>query len=189
MTVTSSIAPFAKYFYNAVQHHCEQLTDFLLPRRCSVCMAELATAPALCSSCWMDLHFIKAPICARTGVPLPFDLGPQSVSLSAMRFPPAYDRARSALIYNGTARDLIHKFKFHNRPEIAELLTPWLQTCGHDLLKDAVTSSPCRYICFVWSAADIISQRNWRACCRTQAVCRCKLNGCGGSKRPRNKWG
>lgn len=137
MTVTSSIAPFAKYFYNAVQHHCEQLTDFLLPRRCSVCMAELATAPALCSSCWMDLHFIKAPICARTGVPLPFDLGPQSVSLSAMRFPPAYDRARSALIYNGTARDLIHKFKFHNRPEIAELLTPWLQTCGHDLLKDA----------------------------------------------------
>ena len=69
--------------------------------------------------------------------PPPFDLGPQSVSLSAMRFPPAYDRARSALIYNGTARQLIHRFKFHNRPEIAALLAPWLQASGKDLLHDA----------------------------------------------------
>ena len=68
--------------------------------------------------------------------PAPFDLGPQSVSLSAMRFPPAYDRARSALIYNGTARQLIHS-KFHNRPEIAALLAPWLQASGKDLLHDA----------------------------------------------------
>ena len=54
-----------------------------------------------------------------------------------MRFPPAYDRARSALIYNGTARQLIHRFKFHNRPEIAALLAPWLQASGQDLLHDA----------------------------------------------------
>ena len=137
MTFSSTILPLAKNFCQATQLQCEQLADFLLPRRCSVCMTELATAPALCPTCWMDLHFIKSPICARTGVPLPFDLGPESVSLSAMRFPPAYDRARSALIYNGTARQLIHKFKFHNRPEIADLLTPWLETCGQDLLKDA----------------------------------------------------
>ena len=97
-------------------------------------MAELATAQALCPTCWKDLHFINSPICARTGVPPPFDLGPQSVSLSAMRFPPAYD---SALIYNGTARQLIHRFKFHNRPEIAALLAPWLQASGKDLLHDA----------------------------------------------------
>ena len=100
-------------------------------------MAELATAQAICPTCWKDLHFINSPICARTGVPPPFDLGPQSVSLSAMRFPPAYDRARSALIYNGTARQLIHRFKFHNRPEIAALLAPWLQASGKDLLHDA----------------------------------------------------
>ena len=54
-----------------------------------------------------------------------------------MRFPPAYDRARSALIYNGTARQLIHRFKFHNRPEIATLLATWLQASGKDLLHDA----------------------------------------------------
>ena len=137
MTFSSTILPLAKNFCQATQLQCEQLADFLLPRRYSVCMTELATAPALCLTCWMDLHFIQSPICARTGVPLPFDLGPESVSLSAMRFPPAYDRARSALIYNGTARQLIHKFKFHNRPEIADLLTPWLETCGQDLLKDA----------------------------------------------------
>lgn len=137
MNITSKVLPLAKKFCYTARNQGEQITDFLLTRRCSVCMAELATAPALCPTCWMDLHFIKSPICARTGVPLPFDLGPESVSLSAMRFPSAYDRARSALIYNGTARQLIHKFKFHNRPEIAALLTPWLQTCGQDFLQDA----------------------------------------------------
>ena len=86
--------PFARNFYHSALSHCEYVVDFLLPHRCSVCMAELATAQALCPTCWKDLHFINSPICTRTGVPLPFDLGPQSVSLSAMRFPPAYDRAR-----------------------------------------------------------------------------------------------
>ena len=137
MIVTSKVMPFARNFYHSALSHCECVVDFLLPHRCSVCMAELATAQALCPTCWKDLHFIKSPICARTCVPLPFDLGPQSVSLSAMRFPPAYDRARSALIYNGTARQLIHRFKFHNRPEIAALLAPWLQASGKDLLHDA----------------------------------------------------
>lgn len=111
MTFSSTVLPFAKNCYQATQAQREQLVDFLLPRRCSVCMTELATAPALCPTCWMDLHFIKSPICARTGVPLPFDLGPESVLLSAMRFPPAYDRALSALIYSRTARQLIHKLK------------------------------------------------------------------------------
>ncbi|MEC8535472.1 MAG: hypothetical protein VXY55_04205 [Pseudomonadota bacterium] len=45
-------------------------------------------------------------------------------SLSATRFPPAYDRAGSELIYNGTPRQLIHRLKFHNRPEIAAILAP-----------------------------------------------------------------
>jgi predicted amidophosphoribosyltransferase len=118
----------------------------------------------------MDLHFIQSPICARTGVPLPFDLGPESVSLSAMRFPPAYDRARSALIYNGTARQLMHKFKFHNRPEIADLPTPWLETCGQDLLKDADYLIPVPLHLFLLSVVVIINQRNWLERCQNQAV-------------------
>ena len=83
------------------------------------------------------MDFINSSICARKGVPLPFDLGPQSVSLSAMRFPPAYERARSALNYNDTACQLIHRFKFHNRHEIVALLAPWLQASGQDLLHDS----------------------------------------------------
>ena len=111
--------------------------DFLLPHRCSLSMAELASAQDLCPTCWKDLHFINSPIYARTGVPLPFDLRPQSVSLSAKRFPPAYDRERSAQTYNDTACQLIHRFKFHNLHEIAALLDPWLQASGQDLLRDS----------------------------------------------------
>ena len=137
MIVTSKAIPFARNFYHSASSHREHVVDYLLPHRCSLCMAELASAQALCPTCWKDLHFINSPIYARTGVPIPFDLGPQSVSLSAMRFPTAYDRARSALIYNDTACQLIHRFKFHNRHEIAALLAPWLQASGQDLLHDS----------------------------------------------------
>ena len=126
-------------------------------------MAELATSQDLCPTCWKDLDFINSSICARKGVPLPFDLGPQSVSLSAMRFPPAYERARSALNYNDTACQLIHRFKFHNRHEIAALLAPWLQASGQYLLHDSDYLIPVPYICFASLVVVIIIRLNWRA--------------------------
>ena len=84
-------------------------------------------------------------------------------SLSATRFPPAYDRARSALIYNDTACQLIHRFKFHNRHEIAALLAPWLQASGQDLLHDSDYLIPVPYICFASLVVVIIIRLNWRA--------------------------
>ena len=53
------------------------------------------------------------------------------------KFPPANDSAHSALIYNGTTRQLIHRFKFHNQLEIAALLAPWLPAVGQDPLHEA----------------------------------------------------
>ena len=155
--------PFARNFYHSALSHCEHVVDFLLPHRCSVCMAELATAQALCPTCWKDLHFINSPICARTGVPLPFDLGPQSVSLSAMRFPPAYDRARCALIYNGTARQLIHRFKFLIDLKLLRSSLRGCRLLGKIYCMMLIISSLCPYICFALLFVVIINRLNWRA--------------------------
>ena len=170
MTFSSIILPLAKNFCQATQLQCEQLADFLLPRRCSVCMTELATAPALCPTCWMDLHFIESPICARTGVPLPFDLGPESVSLSAMRFPPAYDRARSALIYNVTARQLIQNLNFIIGLKSLIFLPRGWRHVGRIYLKMQIILSLSLCIYFVLSVVVIINQRNWLERCQNQAV-------------------
>ena len=111
--------------------------NFLLPPRCAMCAVTVTRAPALCGSCWEGLTFIEGPVCARTGAPLPYDLGPQTVSLGAMIRPPAYDVARAALSYDATARELIKKLKFANRPELAAMMVPWMYRAGRDILEDA----------------------------------------------------
>ncbi|MGC6472821.1 MAG: ComF family protein [Parvibaculales bacterium] len=114
-----------------------EVLDFLLPPRCALCGVTVVQTPALCGSCWEGLTFIDGPVCARTGAPLPYDLGPQTVSLGAMMRPPAYDAARAAVGYDAAARDLIRRFKFNNRPELAALMVPWMHRAGHAILQDA----------------------------------------------------
>lgn len=110
--------------------------DVLLPSRCEVCTAELAEDMVLCGACWQALYFIDGPICYRTGAPLPFTLGPETVSLAAMMKPPRYDRARAAVHYKETARMLVHRLKFHDRPEVAALLVSYMMRAGADLLAE-----------------------------------------------------
>ena len=114
-----------------------RLLDFLLPLRCAICDCELANAPALCGYCWTQLDFITGTICYRTGIPLPFKIGEQTLSLNAIKNPPIYERARSALHYSGATRQLIHKFKFHHRLELVKLMIPWLITTGQEYFREA----------------------------------------------------
>ena len=55
---------------------------------------------------------------------------------------PAYDRARSALIYSGNARDLVHRFKFRDESGLAPLLAAWAREAGAGLLDDADWIAP-----------------------------------------------
>lgn len=55
---------------------------------------------------------------------------------------PVYDRARSALIYSGNARDLVHRFKFRDESGLAPLLAAWAREAGAGLLDDADWIAP-----------------------------------------------
>jgi ComF family protein len=113
------------------------LSNILVPPVCLSCRASLADHHALCPSCWRDIVFIRAPLCERMGIPLPFDTGGPSVSALALAEPPDYDRARAAAHYAGTARKLVHDFKYADRQEARVLLGNWLTATGHELLSDA----------------------------------------------------
>ncbi len=113
------------------------LLDFLLPPRCANCGVLVTSMPTLCGTCWEGLTFINNPVCRRTGAPLPYDLGTETVSLNAMLRPPAYDQARAAMTYDATARLLIRKLKFNNRLDLAPLMASWLIRIGAAILKDA----------------------------------------------------
>jgi predicted amidophosphoribosyltransferase len=71
----------------------------------------------LCGDCFAKIDFIAPPICARLGVPLPYDAGEPCLSAAAIASPPVYDRARAVARYSETMPDLIQSFKYRDRQE------------------------------------------------------------------------
>jgi ComF family protein len=114
-----------------------RLSNVIVPPVCLSCRASVADHDAVCPVCWRDIAFIRAPLCERMGLPLPFDTGGPSISAVALAEPPDYDRARAAAHYAGTARKLVHDFKYADRQEVRVLLGNWLTAAGHELLSDA----------------------------------------------------
>lgn len=113
------------------------LVDAVLPPLCPAC-GRLAERPqALCAPCWSRVDWIDRPVCDRLGLPLPFAGDGVSLSPAAIAAPPAWARARAAARYEGPARDIVHGFKYADRPEGAALLAAAMARAGRDLLADA----------------------------------------------------
>jgi hypothetical protein len=113
------------------------LADLLLPPVCISCRTRIGSHGLLCGGCFAKIDFIAPPICARLGVPLPYDAGEPSLSGAAIAKPPVYDRARAAARYSATMRDLIESFKYRDRHEGLPLVGLWLKKAGAELLADA----------------------------------------------------
>ena len=114
-----------------------RLADFLLPPVCISCRTRIGSHGLLCGSCFAKIDFITSPLCARLGVPLPFEAGDPLLSAAAIASPPVYDRARAAAHYSDTMRELIQSFKYRDRHEGLPLLARWLKRAGDELLSDA----------------------------------------------------
>lgn len=110
----------------------------LYPPTCIGCGAATADAQALCPACWSGLRLIERPYCERLGTPFALDLGVGAlVSPRAMAEPPVFGRARAAALYEGTARDLVHRLKYSDRLDLARAMARMMATAGHDLLPEA----------------------------------------------------
>ena len=113
------------------------VADLLLPPVCISCRAPIQTHGLLCGACFSGIEFIAPPLCARLGVPLPYDVGEPSLSAAAIAAPPVYDRARAVARYSQTMRDLIHGLKYRDRQAGIGLYGRWLAQAGAELLTDA----------------------------------------------------
>jgi predicted amidophosphoribosyltransferase len=94
-----------------------RLADFLLPPVCISCGPRVGSHGLLCGTCFAKIGFITPPLCARLGIPLPFEAGDPLLSAAAIASPPVYDRARAAARYSDTMRELIQSFKYRDRHE------------------------------------------------------------------------
>jgi ComF family protein len=118
------------------------LADLVLPPVCIVCRTRIGSHGLLCGGCWARIDFIAPPICARLGIPLPYDPRASGgnepcLSAAAIAQPPVYDRARAAAHCSSTMRDLIQSFKYRDRHEGLPLFARWLASAGAPLLADA----------------------------------------------------
>lgn len=112
-------------------------TDLVLPPVCIVCRAPAGSHGLLCGPCFSGIEFITPPLCARLGVPLPYDTGEPSLSAAAIAAPPVYDRARAVARYSQTMRDLVQGFKYRDRQEGLRLFGRWMARAGAELLAGA----------------------------------------------------
>jgi ComF family protein len=111
--------------------------DVALPPLCPACRTPLGDGVGLCADCWAKLHFIEPPYCARLGIPFTYDPGPGLLSMEAIANPPAYDRARAAVRYDDVARELVHRFKYGDRLDLAPMMGGWMARAGRELTAQA----------------------------------------------------
>ena len=99
------------------------LLDLFYPPRCAVCRT-LGEPGPMCQACVDAVTPVPEPRCDRCGHPSSGGAGCYNCRLRR----PAFVRGRAWGGYEGILRDAIHRFKYHDRPSLAEPLGIGLAT-------------------------------------------------------------
>lgn len=113
------------------------MVDTVTPPHCLSCHAPVTAPAALCLSCWQKLAMVEEPVCNVRGAPFAYDAGEGAVSAEALANPPAWDRARAAVVYDEASRPLVHALKYRDTPEAGLLMARLMARAGRKLLGEA----------------------------------------------------
>ncbi len=111
----------------------------MLPPSCLACDAPVEGEGQFCLTCFRGVNFVTAPLCARCGVPLPFDqaAGAGGVCGACEAEQPAFAEARAALRYDEATQRIILPFKYADRPEAARGIARLMLRPGGPMLAAA----------------------------------------------------
>ena len=123
----------------AIRRAAATLLDIVFPPSCLACRKAIEAQGALCPACWSAMGFIERPYCERLGTPFSQDLGAEGLlSPEAISDPPVYARARAVARFDdGPARQLVHRFKYGDRLDLARPMGAWMARAGAELLAQA----------------------------------------------------
>jgi ComF family protein len=124
----------------------------LFPPLCAGCRRIVVEPGTLCGECWPKIRFIERPWCEVMGTPFSHDMGEGFLSAEAMANPPAFERARAAVSYDGVARRMVQVLKYSDRTDLAPWMAGWMARAGAELLADAevVVPVPLHRRRFLW---------------------------------------
>jgi ComF family protein len=107
------------------------------PQRSLITHRELAGPGALEPELWAKLQFLSEPLCARCGMAFEIAVEPGQVCGACIAKPPAYERARAALVYGDVSRELVLGLKYQGRRDGLAALSAWMGSAGKELLEEA----------------------------------------------------
>lgn len=108
----------------------QALLDLLYPRCCGGCGGDAEPGGGhLCWDCRAELRIIGDPLCARCGNPVEGRIDHQYECFHCVQTEPLFDRARSAVRFEGVITSMIRDFKYHHALWLQEELGDLLQAC------------------------------------------------------------
>ena len=120
------------------------LLDIVFPPLCHACKAFIPEAGDLhlCTRCRGEVHVVSSPLCTVCGVPFATPGGIDHPCGACLVTHPRFAAARAAVLFDGVARDLIHRFKYDKKVHLArplalltkEALTSFVASLSADLL-------------------------------------------------------
>ncbi len=111
--------------------------DLVTPGLCLHCGTLVSEPASLCLSCWRELQHIDEPVCDMLGTAFAYDQGPGALSAAALANPPAWDKARAAVVFDETSRRLVHALKYQDRQEAGLLMARMMARAGRGLIAEA----------------------------------------------------
>lgn len=109
----------------------EDLLGLIYPRVCQLCLEEEARPEDgyVGSACLRGLKYLRPPFCHRCGLPFPGDITHAFECANCQEVDLSFESVRSAVLAQGVAREILHRFKYGQ--------ARWFETLLGRLLVDA----------------------------------------------------
>jgi ComF family protein len=105
------------------------------------CGSETCNERGLCQSCWKDTYFATGQVCDSCGVPVQESDVQTSYCDQCLASPPAWDRGRCSVLYEGAGRKLALLLKHSDRLDLVPEMGKWMhQSCEPILEPDMIVA-------------------------------------------------
>lgn len=118
--------------------YLNRMIDFVLPPRCIVTGDMVDQQGMVSAAVWGKLNFISSPYCDCCGFPFDYDvegINDGNLCATCLKYPPKFDKARAALVYDDASRDIVLGYKHGDQTYAVPTFIPWLERAGADIFE------------------------------------------------------